>query len=326
MSDQVLADSYLAYPEELGIFQKPIQCIGVEKVHKIISYPINNYTNQGVIQFSIPANGSHYLDLKNIIMHVTCKIVKKDGTKLSAPKTNGGGVGVINNFFHSMFSRVDVSLQNKVLSHSDLSYGYLAYIRNLLENTESAKYKLQMQMYYPDTAASIDTMHSSTPSVTDNAGLKARSKFFNESREVEMCGKLASDVLSISRYIPNGVALDIKLHCATPSFCLMSADSDAATTGGYKFVITKAYLEVPKIQLSPEVLVAHSEVLANTPAVFPYTKYEIKKHTISKGSHSGEVNNPFQGRIPSELILGIVSDTAQHGSWGKNPLCFETLN
>jgi hypothetical protein len=323
MSAQVLAESLLAYAEELNIFQKPIQCVGIEKIQTITCYPVNDYTSQGVIQFSIPGHGTHYIDMKNIMLNLACKIVRKDGKDVEVPTANKGSAGVINNFLHSLWSRVDVSLQNKTLSQSDNSYPYLAYFKALLNRQKTEENKLAIQMFYPDTAGSLD---DGEWYVADNEGFKARSKFFNKSQEVDMSGHLAADIFETNRYIPCGVPLEVKLHPSSPEFCLMSSDTDETLSGaggGYKVIITKASLEVPKVVLAPEVLIAHSQVLEDTPAIFPYMKSEIKKHNLTSGCHDAEINNPFMGRIPSELILGLVTDTAHHGSYKKNPFNFQ---
>lgn len=324
MSTQVLAESLLAYAEELNIFQKPIQCVGIEKIQKVTHYPVNDISSSqgGVIQFCIPAHGSHYVDLKNIQLNLTCKIVTDKNEKLTNPNENKGSVGVVNNFLHSIISRVDVTLQNKSLSQSDNSYPYLAYLKALLNREGTDENRLAIQMFYNDTAGQMD---SAEWFVSDNEGFKARSSFFNLSQEVDMSGRLASDVFEINRYLPCGVPVEIKIHPSSSEFCLMSADNKETIEkagGGYKVVITRASLEVPKVVLSPEVLIAHSQVLEDTPAIFPYMHSEIKKFNLTSGSHDAELNNFFQGRIPSELTIGIVTDKAHHGSYSKNPFNF----
>ena len=142
-----------------------------------------------------------------------------------------------------------------------------------------------------------------------------------------MSGNLACDVLDINRYIPNGVSLDVKLYPANPEFFLMSKDADIATTGGYRMAITKASLEVPKVHLSPEIVIAHSQVLdANNKAIFPFMSSEIKCHNVQKGAYDCEINNPFSGRVPSEILITMVKDTARNGSYGNNPFNFSHVN
>ena len=237
---------------------------------------------------------------------------KADDGKIAA------AVSVVNNFMHSMFSRVDVALQNKVLTHSDQSYPYLSYMKALLYTSEEMKNgTLQMAMYYKDTGGELGDPNWQT---SDNLGMKTRAKYFLHSKEVDMCGHLYSDILELSRFIPNGVPLSLTLYPSTPEFCLLASNN---TPGKFKVVITKASLDVAMVDVDPIISVAHAELLQTRPAIFPYIKTEVKKFTLAKGVFSGEFNDPFNGRVPAEMVCGLVSDSANHGTLGENPFLFE---
>ena len=316
MSETLLADAFVGYLEELAIFEKPIQNVGVRRSHCTTFYPVNDFSSQGVIQFAIANNSNCYVDLRKTQLNITCKIVARNGDIVETPKmataqpaaaaaataaaaaatSDGedaeaskksddagkakiGIVGVVNNFMHSMFSRVDVALQNKVLTHSDQSYPYLAYLKTLLYSSKEEKESaLQTQMYFKDTAGAV---HDSNWFMGDNAGLKTRSKFFANSREVDMCGHLYSDVLEISRFIPYGVPLNITLYPSTPEFCLLSPDSDTSS-GQYKVVITKASLNVCMVEVAPVILTSHANTLKTRPAIFPYSKTGQKVYNCKR--------------------------------------------
>ena len=81
---QVLKDSVVGYPESLAIFDKPIQNIGIRQVRNVNYYPVNDFTSQGVIQFSIPGTGNNYLDLSRTYLNIRCKILKKDNSRLTS--------------------------------------------------------------------------------------------------------------------------------------------------------------------------------------------------------------------------------------------------
>lgn len=247
-----------------------------------------------------------------------------------------GIVGVANNFMNSIFSRVDVSLQNKLMTDSDNLYPYQAYLKTLLYTPKELKdTALQMQLYYPDKYG-VDKDHDNNiihqPKAsyyipnwvsTSNPNLRTRSEFFNKSNEVDLCGALCSDLFDLQRYILNGVSINITLYPSSPEFCLLSPD--LSPSPDYKVVVTRAVLQVSHVEVSPEILAAHSEILETENAVYHYTKSEVKKFTLSKGIFSTEINNPFESRVPSELIIGIVKGQASHGHYHNDPFYFETI-
>ena len=85
MSETLLADAYLGYPEELAIFEKPIQNVGIRRSHCTTYYPVNDFSNQWVIQFAVANNSHCYIDLRKTQLNITCKIVACNGEKVEAP-------------------------------------------------------------------------------------------------------------------------------------------------------------------------------------------------------------------------------------------------
>ena len=68
-------------------------------------------------------------------MFVRARVVKGDGGNLppNAP------VGAVNNWMHSLFSQVDVSLNGTLVTPSTNTYAYRAYIETLLSHGAEAK-------------------------------------------------------------------------------------------------------------------------------------------------------------------------------------------
>ena len=86
MSETLLADAFVGYPEELAIFEKPIQNVGVRRSHCTTFYPVNDFSSQGVIQFAIANNSNCYVDLRKTQLNITCKIVARDSDIVETPK------------------------------------------------------------------------------------------------------------------------------------------------------------------------------------------------------------------------------------------------
>ena len=327
----VLQGADLGYSEQLAIFSKPIQNVGVNDITFVPYYPVNEFTSQGVIEWHVPGTGRQYLDLSKTRLAVKCQVVKKNKassttakdnteTSTSADGTDLAKVGPINNFLHSLWSRVDISLQDKLLTPADTNYSYMAYFKNLLDTSRAVKNgQLQSQLWYKDTAKYVS---AKDPKLGGNAGLKSRSAYIQGSNIFDMEGVFLCDICQLDRFIPNGIDLKCKVYPTSPAWRLMSADSDP----DYEVKVLNAILHVAKVDVSSEVMLAHAEVLQHQMAFFPYTKTEIKKFGLPKGYHSCTLNDPWQGSVPTEIIMGLVSESAEAGSYEYSPYDFENAN
>uniref|UniRef100_UPI001C07A7C0 hypothetical protein n=1 Tax=Acinetobacter baumannii TaxID=470 RepID=UPI001C07A7C0 len=88
--------------------------------------PISSIGEQGPVDIVVKGTPEHYLDLANSYLLVQAKITKSDGSKLA----DDAPVGIVNYPLHSMFSQVDVTLGDKVMSSPH--YPHRAYLETLL--------------------------------------------------------------------------------------------------------------------------------------------------------------------------------------------------
>ena len=137
-------------------------------------------------------------------LYVKAKITKANGTALD-PNTE---LGPVNLFLHSLFSQVDVSLNERLISPSTNTYPYRAMIETLLNYGEDAKSsQLTMAIFYKDTPGKMDAVNPVAEDAGANMGLKARYAFTKQSRMVDMIGPIHSDIFFQDRLILNGVNL-----------------------------------------------------------------------------------------------------------------------
>jgi hypothetical protein len=123
---------------------------------------------------------------------VEAQIVNTDGSSLD-PDTD---VGPVNLWMHSLFSDVNVSLSEKLVSPPSSMYPYRAYIETLLSYGPAAKEsQLTGVMWYKDTPGQQDKR------TTDNKGFTTRKKLTALSKSVQMMGKLHLDLFCQDKYI-----------------------------------------------------------------------------------------------------------------------------
>ena len=241
-----------------------------------------------------------------------------DGSNNQKKQIQKSMVGVVCNLLGSMIQRIDVSLNNTMVTESDVPYAYQSYIKtHFYSPTELKSGTLQSQLYYPDSG---EGAFDANWLLTSNTGLYNRSLLFDGSNEVELSGRLACDVFQINKLLMNGISMQLVIYPSSDEFCLMSNDDPA----DYKLVITSAYLSVFNVQVSNEIIAAHSEIIQTEPAIYPFLKTQVKKIEIPKGIYQHTINDPFMGKIPQEILIGLVSGKASIGNIRKNPFAFET--
>jgi hypothetical protein len=117
----------------IGSFAVPSTQNSIESGSYMEYNPISSIIGGAPIEFDVTASGYDYIDFANNYAHVRAKIKKDNGDNLVAADT----VGPVNNFLHSMFSQVDVSLNGTLITSSTNTYAYRAYIETLLSYDRS---------------------------------------------------------------------------------------------------------------------------------------------------------------------------------------------
>ena len=297
----------------LDIFGVPPTQTSIESGGYAEYFPLAVLSQSTNIEFNIlNKNGSEYLDLSNTFLSVRAKIVKADGSKLDP----GAKCAPINNWVHSMFSQVDVHLNGTLVTPSENTYPYKAYIENLLTyDGESKRSQLSAGMFYKDTAHKMD-------SIDGNDGMKKRQSRASLSQEVDMVGRLHCDIMNMNRYIINGVDVKLRLVKSKDDFNIF-----AAAEGEYKTVITHISVFVRKCTLNPSVFLSQARILnGGGTAKYPLKRVSVRPYSIPAGSLGTIQDNLFLSQLPNRIIVCLVDSDAYSGKITKNPFNFKHFN
>ena len=171
---------------ELDLFAVPPTQTSIEDGRWVEHQPLTSLDSGGPIEFVIPGTGDAYLDLANTYLLIRAKVVRGVGTDLAADTP----VAPVNNWLHSLFSQVDVYLNDTLVTPSSNTYPFRAYVDTVLSYGDEAKNaQLTSQLWYKDTAGHMDATN-----VDGNTGLNERRRYIAESRIVEMMGRLHVDL------------------------------------------------------------------------------------------------------------------------------------
>lgn len=304
---------------ELDLFSVPPTQTSIESGMYVEYHPISSLTNGAPIEFDVSSSGDDYMDLTNSLLHVRVKITKADGSNIAANET----VGPINNFLHSLFSQVDVTLNGTLITSSTNTYAYRAYLESLLSYGPAAKQsQLTAALFYKDEAGKLDKPNPRAADATDrNIGLVTRAAFSAESKEIDMIGRIHSDIFFQERHMLNEVNLRMKLTRSKDAFCLMAAGAET-----YNVVIVAASLLIRKVKISPSVYLAHAKALENGTAKYPIRRVICKTFTVPAGYLDISNEKLFTGQLPVRLVLGCVDNRAFNGDLARNPFNFQTFS
>ena len=299
---------------ELDLFTVPPTQTSIESGGWVEYNPISSLADGVPIEFVVSGSGQDYIDLANTQLYVRAEIVQGDNTAID----NTHHVGPINLLLHSLFSEVDFKLNDTLISSTNNTYPYRAYIETLLSYGPAAKTsQLTSALYYKDTAGKIED--ANPLAATANSGLKHRHSFFDDGKIVDMVGCIHSDMFFQEKFLPSDVGIRLRLVRSKNSFCLMSDAAQAA----FKIKLHDVKLLIRKIKLSPSVFVAHAKALEVGNAKYPIRRVICKTFTIPRGNLDFSQENLFSGQLPTRLVIGMVDNDSYNGIYTKNPFNFK---
>ncbi|XP_016403936.1 uncharacterized protein F54H12.2-like [Sinocyclocheilus rhinocerous] len=294
---------------ELDLFTVPLTQTVIEKNAYLEVPPLSAISDSSPLEFFIAGTGEDYIDLNNTLVFLRLKITRPNGGDIPDPAK----VALINYPGATIFSQVDVSLGDRLISQSSSTYPYRCIVESLLNYSKDALESLfSAGLFFKDTAGHMDE----TDPVGRNAGLTKRSLYTTGSKVVELLAPIHSDIFFQEKLMLNGVDIKIRMIRGKDEFCLMSDDA-------YKLNIVSASLFVKKVSVSPSVRLAHAQALLSTTAKYPIDRVCLKIFSIPAGSRVSNQENLFLGTLPKSIVLAMVDNDAFSGSYEKNPFTFK---
>ena len=262
---------------ELDLFGVPLTQTSVEEGRWVQHGPITAVKDSDdTIEFKIAETDSEYIDLKNSFIRVKAKIVNADGELLDAT----ADVTPVNFWLHALFSQIDMTLKDTLVTTPNNTYPYKAYIETLLSfGTESKQSQLTASMWYKDTNNfSLDQQ---------NKGYTKRKELARESHLIDMTGKLQLDLMFQDRYILNHTPIKLRLTRSKGKFTIVSPTDNTI----FKVKLDSVKMMIRKVQVNSVIQAAHAKALEMGTAKYPITRGECKTCTVSSGTRSHAEEN-----------------------------------
>ena len=303
---------------QLDLFKVPGTQTAVEASIYSECQPVNTISENTPIEFNLVGTGDEYIDINSTILFLRAQLLKGDGD----PIDDTDQVGPVNLFMHSLFSQVDIKLNETLISDTNNTYPYRAYLETLLSYGGATKgSQLSSSIYYKDVAGHMDERN---PLLANgrNTGLRARHALFNDGRVVDMAGRIHSDIFFQSKYLPNEVNVRIRLIRNRENFCLMASENNAE----FKIKIHDCKLLIRKVRINPSTALGLEAVWKRNTAKFPLRRVMCKTVNIAAGQRDFHKQAVFAGPMPSRLVIAFVDNDALNGSFAKNPFNFKNYS
>ena len=110
---------------ELDLFSVPPTQASIENGVLVEYHPISSLADGAPIEFDVSSSGDDYIDFANSYLYVRAKITRANGNNLE----EADKVGPINNFLHSLFTQVDVILNETLITNSTILYRIITQLR-----------------------------------------------------------------------------------------------------------------------------------------------------------------------------------------------------
>ena len=319
-----LDQQLLFHKSEMDLFTPAIVQGSYDQGFWTTYHPIAFEGNTAPLQFEINTE-NEYLDLSNTFLKVKAAVYDKRAGKNALAA--GCEVGMGNNWLHTLFKSVKMSLNDTVITPSNNDYPYRAYMETLLSyGGDAKKSQLQAEGYYADTQGHFNERDAAT-----NEGYGSRKALVAQSRGVDMIGRLHLDLFHQPQLLLNKVKVTLLLERSKDAFNLMGNRPDPAAADDHKKAeftvrILEASLMVRKVLPSPAIALQHIQQLETTTAKYPIKRVVPKVFNINAGLKDHTQSDFITGQIPHRITIGLVSNEAYNGNLERNAFEFGHYN
>jgi len=265
------------------------------------------------IDFLIQGSQNEYLDLNDTILSLRLKILETTRVAGGANIAANDPAGPVpsNYFLNTLFSDIQLSLNDVPIEGGENMYPYKATIESALNFNRHAK---EFQLLPAGFSAQEDV----------------RQGWCAESKTFDIVGSLRLDFFNQPKYLIPGINVRLRLTPAQSKFCLNfhsgAADGDKQHKA-YKLIFSSAMLYVRRVRVSPSVERGHKFGLQSKNAIYPYTRSKINNISVAAGTTSFVKENIFSNSLlPKLVVIGFVHGEGFSGNYDHDPIKFEPFN
>jgi hypothetical protein len=186
---------------------------------------------------------------------------------------------------------------------------------NLLNYTKEAKKTWGTNMgFHMDTTGQFDSAHG------DNAGAATRRNRILDGRTDTVCGTLHIPIMQDQSLLPTGTKVTLSLVKSSVDFLLKRKNPNKE----YRVNIINAQIQVKRTTPDDNIFTKINQQLARPVGGIINTDYVHPSYiTLQPQGKREYILEVLNGRVPNELVIGLVQDSAFLGHDTQNPFNFK---
>ena len=273
-------------------------------------------------------------------------------------------VGVINNFLHAMFSRVEITLGGgtRIADSGTRPYVYKSYFEQLLNCTRTfQRDNLRHHGYIPDTTSYSEMTYEEIPNpnkadltedqkknatealkiVQDKYPLARGGDKYNQpwwdrrkpliaGGNYEFYMPIYHDLLKVRKCLPPGVEMKINFYFNIDEFPIWCGSENKGKHYRLAFEKDSFYIDYERFLVKKEITKAYQRALAaDRYLALPIVRTLVKSYRVKKedGKNLGRRNWITNSpHLPSQVIVCFVKADAYEGSLRDNPYNLEHVD
>ena len=314
---------------------------GLKKKHVEILNTNSNITNEKAkIDFHMTASPDKWCDISSVMLHgkmgievkpkdsaewVSVNKYKKEDKLAQMPEW-----GLVNNFYHSLFTNCIVSVNNhEVGDKGAQAYPYLTYLQTLLSTSvaNSKSPALKEIGFFKDNLR-IDA--NDTINATATTPYWKRKQRFIDNKMVDFHIPLQSDLMNMEKLLPPNVKLDFRLHRNEDAFLFWNKTVD----NEFRIVLEDLKISLNMYEVHPAVLEDYRKDFANLPTnkkppeqKFKFVQNELKSFAVPDHQMVLRHYDLFNSQhLPDKVYVAVVEQQAFNGITTMNSFNFQMSN
>ena len=291
--------------------------------------------DENCIEFEFQTDRNYYVDLRQTYLAVKLKLVRgrgyetyntkevnkkehKEEAKAEEEETAEEEAPVplvthVNNILHSIFSNVEVYINNEQIYNSNGLYAHVDYISNNFKGAIS-EYKGVLHCEgcdYEEVSDEIMEAPLSEPFFTRRMKMLSRPDGFM------LYGKLGVDFFSTSELLYPNMKVRLRLIRARPNFYMIS-DNPNVSLG-----IVDCSLYTRRFALKDDYHKKRTDMLAYTPVEFNNLETLAKTFIIPARQNQLILENIFNNAPVRRIAIEMNTNSAFTGSYTENPFWYQ---